>query len=80
MQQQCYCPKMLIIYISLSKFLTDAVVETVGGQRSNTEDFGTIDLSHAYGAVDTDDLESAMDLSNRFNAKVDKTARIITKY
>ena len=68
-------------YLALMDQLsTNAIVETVGGQRSNTEDFGTIDLSHAYGAVDTDDLETAMDLSNRFNAKVDKTARIITKY
>ena len=64
----------------MDQLSTDAVVDTVGGQRSNTEDFSTIDLTHAYGAVDMDDLENAMDLQNRFNQKVDKYARIITKY
>lgn len=64
----------------MDQLSTDAIVDTVGGQRSNTEDFGTIDLTHAYGAVDIDDLETAMDLTNRFNDKVDKYARIITKY
>jgi len=39
-----------------------------------------MDLTHAYGAVDIQDLEVAMDLENRFNAKVDKYARIITRY
>jgi len=39
-----------------------------------------MDLTHAYGAVDIQDLEVAMDLDNRFNAKVDKYARIITRY
>lgn len=68
-------------YLALMDQLsTDAIVDTVGGQRSNTEDFSTIDLSHAYGAVDVDDLEAAMDLENRFNNKVDKYAKIITKY
>ena len=68
-------------YLALMDQLsTDAIVDTVGGQRSNTEDFSTIDLSHAYGAVDVDDLETAMDLKNRFNNKVDKYAKIITKY
>jgi hypothetical protein len=64
----------------MDQLSTDAVVDTVGGQRSNTEDFSTIDLTHAYGAVDMDDLENAMDLQNRFNQKVDKYARIITRY
>jgi hypothetical protein len=64
----------------MDQLSTDAIVDTVGGQRSNTEDFGTIDLTHAYGAVDVEDLENALDLKNRFNAKVDKTAKIITKY
>lgn len=64
----------------MDQLSTDAVVDTVGGQRSNTEDFSTIDLTHAYGAVDMDDLEEAMDLQNRFNQKVDKYARIITRY
>jgi len=59
---------------------TETIVDGVGGQRSNTEDFGTIDLSHAYGAVDIDDLETALDLKNKLNTKVDKTAEIITKY
>jgi hypothetical protein len=64
----------------MDQLSTDAIVDTVGGQRSNTEDFGTIDLTHAYGAVDVEDLETALDLKNRFNAKVDKSAKIITKY
>lgn len=64
----------------MDQLSTESVIDTVGGQRSNSEDFSTIDLTHAYGAVDIDDLESAMDLSNRFNEKVDKYARIITKY
>lgn len=68
-------------YLALMDQLsTESIVDTVGGQRSNTEDFSTIDLTHAYGAVDTDDLEVAMDLANRFNAKVDKYAKIVTKY
>lgn len=68
-------------YLALMDQLsTDAIVDTVGAQRSNTEDFKTMDLTHAYGAVDIQDLEVAMDLDNRFNAKVDKYARIITRY
>lgn len=64
----------------MDQLSTESIVDTVGGQRSNTEDFGTIDLTHAYGAVDIDDLETAMELESRFNGKVDKYARIITKY
>ena len=68
-------------YLTLMDQLsTETVVDGIGGQRSNTEDFGTIDLTHAYGAVDIDDLETALDLKNKLNAKVDKTAEIITKY
>lgn len=64
----------------MDQLSTEQVVDTVGAQRSNTEDFGTIDLQHAYGAVDIDDFNTALDLPNRFNRKVDKTAKIITKY
>jgi hypothetical protein len=39
-----------------------------------------MDLTHAYGAVDMDDVEEALDLKNRFNQKVDKSARVITKH
>ena len=68
-------------YLTLMDQLsTEPVVDTVGGQRSNSEDFGTIDLTHAYGAVDIDDLDTALDLVKRFNTKVDKSARIITRY
>ena len=68
-------------YLALMDQLsTDAIIDTVGGQRSNSEDFGTIDLTHGYGAVDMDDINNALDLDNRFNAKVDKYARVITKY
>lgn len=68
-------------YLALMDQLsTTPVVDTVGGQRSNSEDFGTIDLTKAYGAVDLDDVDSALDLVNRFNQKVDKTAKIITRY
>ena len=68
-------------YLALmDQMSTETIVDGVGGQRSNTEDFGTIDLSHAYGAVDIDDLETALDLKNKLNTKVDKTAEIITKY
>ena len=59
---------------------TESSVETVGAQRSNTEDFGTIDLTQAYGAIDIDEFETALDLKNKLNKKVDKTAQIITKY
>ncbi len=64
----------------MDQLSTQQVVDTVGAQRSNTEDFGIIDLTHAYGAVDIDDFNTALDLVNRFNKKVDKTAKIITKY
>jgi hypothetical protein len=37
-------------------------------------------LTHGYGAVDIEDLATALDLKNTFNTKVDKTAKIITKY
>jgi hypothetical protein len=37
-------------------------------------------LNHGYGAIDLEDVETALDLKNRFNEKVDKYARIITKY
>lgn len=68
-------------YLALMDQLsTESVVDTVGAQRSNTEDFGTIDLTHAYGAVDVQDLDNAMNLTNRFNQKVDKYAKIITNY
>lgn len=68
-------------YLALMDQLsTDAVVDTVGGQRSNTEDFGTIALNHAFGAVDIEDLETAMDLDGRLNKKVDKYAKIVTRY
>ena len=68
-------------YLALMDQLsTETIVDGVGGQRSNTEDFGTIDLSHAFGAIDINDLDVALDLVKRFNTKVDKSARIITKY
>ena len=59
---------------------TENIVDTVGAQRSNSEDFRSIDLTHAYGAVDFDDISVALDLDNRFKEKVDKTAKIITKF
>lgn len=64
----------------MDQLSTDAIVDTVGGQRSNSEDFSNIDLTHAYGAVDLDDVSNALDLDNKFNSKVDKYARIITRY
>ena len=54
--------------------------DTVGAQRSGTPDFGDIDLTHAYGAIDIDDIANAMELTQKLNNKVDKSARIITKY
>ena len=59
---------------------TEAIVDTTGAQRSNSEDIRDIDLTHAYGAVDIDDFDNALNLVNRFNRKVDKTAQIITKH
>lgn len=68
-------------YLALMDQLsTDAIVDTTGAQRSNTEDFKNIDLTHAYGALDMDDVEEALDLVNRYNEKVDKYAKVITKY
>jgi hypothetical protein len=64
----------------MDQLSTEASVDTVGAQRSNTEDFSDIDLTHGYGAVDIEDLATALDLKNTFNTKVDKTAKIITKY
>ena len=59
---------------------TEDIVDTVGAQRSNTEDYGDIDLTHAYGAVDFEDFDEALGLSDKLKTKVDKTARIITNY
>ena len=68
-------------YLTLMDQLsTEAIVDTVGAQRSNTEDFKNIDLTHAYGALDIDDVETALNLKAKFNTKVDKYAKIITKY
>lgn len=64
----------------MDQLSTEAIVDTVGAQRSNTEDFGTIDLTHAYGAVDIDDISDALNLTPTFNNKVDKSAKIITNY
>lgn len=64
----------------MDQLSTEAVVDTVGAQRSNTEDYRSIDLTHAYGAVDFDDINEALDLDNRFKQKVDKYAQIITNY
>ena len=59
---------------------TEDIVDTVGAQRSNTEDYGDIDLTHAYGAVDFEDFDEALGLSKKLRTKVDKTAKIITQY
>ena len=59
---------------------TEAIVDTTGAQRSNNEDIQDINLTHAYGAIDIDDFDEALNLVTRFNKKVDKTAQIITKY
>ena len=69
-------------YLALMDQLsTEAKVDTVGGQRSNSPDFQDgIDLTHAYGAVDVEDLDAALELPKRLNQKVDKYAKIITKY
>ena len=64
----------------MDQLSTEQIVDTVGAQRSNSEDFGSIVLEHAYGAIDINDFNIALDLPNRFNKKVDKTAKIITKY
>lgn len=59
---------------------TEDIVDTVGAQRSNTEDYGDIDLTHAYGAVDFEDFDTALGLTEKLKTKVDKTAKVITKY
>lgn len=59
---------------------TEDIVDTVGAQRSNTEDYGDIDLTHAYGAVDFEDFDVALGLTEKLKTKVDKSAKIITKY
>ena len=70
----------------MDQLSTTPIVDTVGAQRSsdydnvNPENFGTIDLTKAYGAVDFDDINAALNLNNRFNNKVDKYAQIITNY
>lgn len=64
----------------MDQLSTEPLVDTVGAQRSNTEDFKEIDLTHAYGAVDIDDIDEALELKNRFKNKVDKYAKIITNY
>lgn len=62
----------------MDQLSNNLTVDTVGAQRSNTEDFGEIDLTKAYGAVDIDDLDEALELSKKLNTKVDKSASIIT--
>jgi hypothetical protein len=37
-------------------------------------------LTHAYGAVDFEDFDVALGLTERLKTKVDKTAKVITKY
>ena len=64
----------------MDQLSTEAVVDTTGAQRSNTEDYKDIDLTHAYGAVDFNDFDIALNLPERFKEKVDKTAKVITKY
>lgn len=59
---------------------TEDIIDTVGAQRSNTEDYGDIDLTHAYGAVDMQDFDEALSLTSRFKTKVDKSAKVITNY
>ena len=59
---------------------TEDIVDTVGAQRSNTEDYGDIDLTHAYGAVDFEDFDVALGLTDKLKTKVDKSAQIITNY
>lgn len=64
----------------MDQLSTEAIVDTTGAQRSNSEDFGDIDLSHAYGAVDINDFDEALAITERLKTKVDKTARVITNY
>ena len=70
----------------MDQLSTLAQVDRIGPQRSNDydnvhpEDFGSIDLNKAYGAVPFTDINDALNLDNRFNEKVDKTAQIITTY
>lgn len=59
---------------------TEDIVDTTGAQRSNSEDYRDINLTHAYGAVDFDDFDVALGLSNKLRTKVDKSAKIITRY
>ena len=59
---------------------TEDIIDTVGAQRSNTEDYGDIDLTHAYGAVDIEDFDVALGLTDKLKNKVDKSAKIITNY
>lgn len=64
----------------MDQLSTEAVVDTTGAQRSNTEDYKDIDLTHAYGAVDFEDFDTALGLTTKLKTKVDKTAKVITNY
>ena len=64
----------------MDQLSTEAIVDTTGAQRSNSEDYKDIDLTHAYGAVDFEDFDVALGLTERFKTKVDKTAKVITNY
>ncbi len=59
---------------------TEDIVDTTGAQRCNSEDYRDINLTHAYGAVDFDDFDVALGLSDKLRNKVDKSAKVITKY
>ena len=64
----------------MDQLSTEAIVDTTGAQRSNTEDYKDIDLTHAYGAVDIEDFDTALGLTDKLKTKVDKSAKVITRY
>jgi len=64
--------------VLMDQLTTNQIIDVEGAQRSNTPDFGNIDLTKAYGAIDIDKIGEALDLNNRLNSKVDKSAKIIT--
>lgn len=64
----------------MDQLSTELTIDTVGAQRSDSEDFGSIDLTHAYGAVDIDEIDYALGLTGKINNKVDKYAKIKTIY
>lgn len=64
----------------MDQLSTTTSVNGSGAQKVNTPDFGSIDLTKPYGAMPVTDIYDSLNLQDKFNQKVDKTAQIITSY